>query len=452
MKIAQDILKILERCKIKGNILYLPPGQLDRDVYIAVNKCLESIGGKWHRRTRGHVFDRDPAEAFNDMLLTGETTDMKKLFQFFPTPRTVAEQICDLAELTVDSVVLEPSVGKGGIADVIWERGVSSLLGIELNQDMKHYLEGKPYASLVGVDFLEFAKEVKRGNIDAKFTHIITNPPFSKQREIEHIMAAFSLLAPGGILVSVVSHSPFWRTDTKSTIFKDWLNSEDSFTYEEEIDLPEGAFKESGTMIPTKIIKLRREGLLSEKAVKAFVPTSNFALSSVSEPETKIQYSQKEIKPPTNKLMRVNYYDTKAEIRLECYADTVVVEREGKIPYITAVRLGGYPESVKGMAEAIFGGGSVTFNIDGEAHLLSSKLKQYRKEYSHDGLYAEAVLWINDEDHVQMESSDEDNDTYDDSSNDVSDSTSQPRKCYIFCSFEDKEQLFDELDKKTSVH
>ncbi|MCL2189788.1 MAG: hypothetical protein FWB87_13600 [Defluviitaleaceae bacterium] len=67
----------------------------------------------------------------------------------------------------------------------------------------------------------------------------------------------------------------------------------------------------------------------------------------------------------TSKLMKVSYYDTKAEVRLECYADTVVYEKEGVRSVIAAIRLGGYPESVRGMAEAIFGGGSITIEIDG---------------------------------------------------------------------------------------
>jgi phospholipid N-methyltransferase len=262
VKISQHILQILELCRIEGNTLYLPPGKLDRKDYDAVNKCITNIGGKWNRKAKGHVFDSDPSEAFENMLLSGETTDMKKVFQFFPTPRDVAEYMCELAELTEHSKVLEPSVGKGGIADVVWERGVSSLLGIELNQEMGKYLNEKPYNTMIGVDFLDFAKEAKN-NEGQRFTHIIMNPPFSKQREIEHIRAAFELLAPGGILVSVLSHSPFWRTDKKSQGFRDWLESEDSFEFLEEIDLPEGTFKESGTMIPTKIIKLRRNGVLN---------------------------------------------------------------------------------------------------------------------------------------------------------------------------------------------
>lgn len=54
-------------------------------------------------------------------------------------------------------------------------------------------------------------------------------------------------------------------------------------------------------------------------------------------------------------LMKMEYFDSKAETRLEAYADTLVLEKEGPVSYIVAVRLGGYPESVKGMGEAIYG-------------------------------------------------------------------------------------------------
>lgn len=59
---------------------------------------------------------------------------------------------------------------------------------------------------------------------------------------------------PGGVLVSVLSPSPFWRTDRKSADFRDWLSE----VCAEVFDVPEGAFKESGTMIRTKIIKARK--------------------------------------------------------------------------------------------------------------------------------------------------------------------------------------------------
>ncbi len=129
-------------------------------------------------------------------------------------------------------------------------------------------------------------------------------------------------------------------------------------------------------------------------------------------------------------------------MHLEVYADTVVIEKDGNVSYIAAIRFGGYPESVRGMTEAIYGGGSITIEIDGELHTVYSYVKRYRKELSHDGIYAEATLLVQDEEQRT------------DCAEDDSGKTStfiRPRKCYLFCEHSDSDGLFDELDKKTAV-
>lgn len=55
------------------------------------------------------------------------------------------------------------------------------------------------------------------------------------------------------------------------------------------------------------------------------------------------------------KLIKMESFDLKAEKRLETYTNTVVIEKEGNISIIVAIRFGGYPESVKGMSDAIYG-------------------------------------------------------------------------------------------------
>lgn len=86
------------------------------------------------------------------------------------------------------------------------------------------------------------------------------------------------------------------------------------------------------------------------------------------------------------KLMKMEYFDLKAETRLEAYADTVVIEKEGNNSFIAAVRFGGYPESVKGMSDAIYGGGSVTVEIDGGPVILCSRMNWWGT--------ARIFLWI----------------------------------------------------------
>lgn len=257
-KIADDILNILGECRTEGNTLFLPDRQLERSIYQAVNKVLESIGGKWDRKAKGHVFaEGDPAELLDNVILAGEITDLKKQYQFFPTPRSIAEKMCELAELDSTCIVLEPSCGKGDLADVIYEAGVKELVGLELNREMEKNLTGKPYTTLTGIDFLEFVKDP---GIKTPWTRIVMNPPFSRQQDIDHILTAYGILRPGGILVSVVSESPFFRSNKKSVDFRAFLEERKAII----IPLEEGAFKESGTMVRTRLVKIVKPGTSEE--------------------------------------------------------------------------------------------------------------------------------------------------------------------------------------------
>ncbi len=138
------------------------------------------------------------------------------------------------------------------------------------------------------------------------------------------------------------------------------------------------------------------------------------------------------IKIAQSTLMKIEYLDLKSETRLEAYADTVVLEQEGKTNYIAAIRFGGHPESVKGLCEAIYGGGTVTLEINSALLTAYSRVKQYRKELSHDGIYAEATLLIQDEEQ---------------SSDDNASDNNSPRKCYLFCEHNNHDRLFEELEK-----
>jgi len=183
---------------------------------------------------------------FEKRLISAELEFMRKVYQFYPTPRAVAEIVCDMADLTTASNILEPSCGKGDLADVIYERN-QNLICVELNLAMKKHLAGKPYPCQIGVDFLNYSLGTEK-----LFDRIVMNPPFSKQRDIDHIKHAYNMLKDGGILVSVSSILAFERDDVKSVEFRAWLKSKDA----EIVHIGRGAFKESGTLVETKIIKI----------------------------------------------------------------------------------------------------------------------------------------------------------------------------------------------------
>lgn len=65
-------------------------------------------------------------------------------------------------------------------------------------------------------------------------------------------------------------------------------------------------------------------------------------------------------------------------------------------PTLMALRFCGYPEEVRGLMDAICGG--ITIEIESEPATLTLKTLpwQYRREISHDGVYADATLVVED--------------------------------------------------------
>ena len=252
MKISDEILDILSQCRVEKNILFLPTGRMDRQTYLAVNKVLENMGGKWNRKAQGHIFEANdnPAERLETVLSTREISDLKEEFQYFHTPRPIAEMMCGIAELDKSSHVLEPSIGDGRLAEVIMEHRPAGLFGVEINPDMYQKLEGKPYPVLLA-DFLT----VTRDSLPFSVNRVIMNPPFHNYQDIAHIYHAYDLMQNDGILVSIVSESPFFRADKKAVFFRSFLEDHCA----ETVKLDAGAFHESGTEIRSRIITIRKE-------------------------------------------------------------------------------------------------------------------------------------------------------------------------------------------------
>lgn len=95
------------------------------------------------------------------------------------------------------------------------------------------------------------------------------------------------------------------------------------------------------------------------------------------------------------RLMKVTYQDLKKGIRLNAYADAVIWS-EDPSPTLAGLRFGGYAEVVRGLTDAIYGGATIEIeDVDGSFLTLKSLSKQYRREVSHEGLYAEATLDFN---------------------------------------------------------
>ncbi len=162
---------------------------------------------------------------------------------FFPTPEAVCRRLIQLANIETNWRIIEPSAGNGNIAEFITKSYPQVKLDVvEINFTLRKILELKGF-NLVGGDFLEF-------NSSDRYNTCIMNPPFLGL--IEHIYHAWELLAPNGILVSIVSESVF--CNRKYQKFKDWLN--DNGAYIEKLDKNAFISSNNPTSVNTRIVKL----------------------------------------------------------------------------------------------------------------------------------------------------------------------------------------------------
>ena len=94
MKLTPEQIRILSEWKIEWNKFFLQ-WQLDRKQYISINEVLETIGLKWNRKEKAHIFDGEMIEdAIAEIIESGECETIKDTinrFQFFPTPDTLAD-------------------------------------------------------------------------------------------------------------------------------------------------------------------------------------------------------------------------------------------------------------------------------------------------------------------------------------------------------------------------
>ena len=247
--VKQIILNEMTFLEVNGQLVGRMP-QLDRDTYVRVNKVLLALGGKWDRRKhiQGHVFTEDPRTQFEAIQENGKVeADL-----YFPTPPAVVDEMIALSVGPSPSPirVLEPSAGEGAIVDALARHGLDQSLidVIELHPRRRAILESKGY-NVVGKDFMDFEPQ-------PIYDCVLMNPPFEKQQDIDHVQRAFQCLKPGGRLVAIMSPSPFFTENSKAVAFRKWLDY--LYPCVDWSELPAGTFKESGTMVQSRLIVIDR--------------------------------------------------------------------------------------------------------------------------------------------------------------------------------------------------
>ncbi len=249
--------EVLQQCIVDGNIIKLPAVQLERKEYTEVKRELELIGGKWKGgKTQGFVFEEDPTDLL-EQIANGEKRNLKKEFQFFPTPYELADRMASKLIIYNHSKILEPSAGRGALVKAI-NREMEDLQVdcFELMELNRNILKNVPTANIIGEDFLQT-------EIENEYDIVIANHPFSKNQDIDHIRKMFQVCKPGGTIITITSKHWQSSSNKKETAFREWLNGLDVYT--EEIEA--GEFKDSGTMIGAVLLMFDKP-LVAEEELK----------------------------------------------------------------------------------------------------------------------------------------------------------------------------------------
>lgn len=232
------------------------------DLVEKVNKLLAEYYGEVIGD--GQTEEEDP--------LASKKTTPAKYYGFYPTPDGLARS-CAAAVRTYREPdeprrrVLEPSAGSGNLARALFPDPAERRRHHARPDEYKHdpivdCVEIQPHLAdaLRGdkrlrkvwcEDFLRLTPK-ETGLYDG----VLMNPPFDRERDIDHVVHALDFLEPGGILVAIMSAGTEFRETKKSQAFRALIERMGgAFS-----DLPAGSFSSVGTNINTLLLRVRKDG------------------------------------------------------------------------------------------------------------------------------------------------------------------------------------------------
>lgn len=270
VNIDDEVRDVLSRATIESRALILNDPEIERTLYLRVDKVLKALGGKWNGRERCHQF---PEGALNQLkaALDGSApiVDQKKTLEQFFTPPELATRMAQMAGIGPGCHVLEPSAGSGRLVNAAFDEGAEFVTAVETDRVLLHRLDRiiRHRGGVFGADFTEWSPAA-RLLIDVA----LMNPPFSNNQDIRHVRRAFEFVRPGGRLVAIMSPHFTFAADRASIDFRAWLGTPGGIpkcgigyangggpieSLQIEF-LPAGTFKESGTDIAAVLVYIEK--------------------------------------------------------------------------------------------------------------------------------------------------------------------------------------------------
>lgn len=220
----------------------LPAEQLSR--YKEIRARMLNAGSKYGSDRTGSYFDFPPGtdlEAVMGTLLNGDTVNLRKETQFFPTPKAEARDLCSILGDLQGKRVLEPEAGQAALADEARASG-AEVVTIENFEPNLNVLRQKGY-NPIDADFLT----VKPEDLGELFDAVLMNPPFTKGQDVKHIKHALSFLTSTGSLAAIASAGIEHNSSKAYAQMRTILET----ASETPTPIEAGAFSESGTQVRT---------------------------------------------------------------------------------------------------------------------------------------------------------------------------------------------------------
>lgn len=210
-----------------------------------------------------------------------------RYFGFYPTPDKAAETVISYVRLLQRKDepqlrILEPSAGTGNLARRClsnpamfdnWSGGRDRYMSeyrldnvvdcVEVQPHLAHQLEAQGgYGRVICADFLQLLPSP-----NLRYDRIVMNPPFDRERDIDHVVHAMQFLKPDGQLVAIMSAGTEFRQTRKAVAFRKLMEDLGA----DWNDLPNNSFSEVGTYVNTGIISVWKNG--NKKAGRYDRPT-----------------------------------------------------------------------------------------------------------------------------------------------------------------------------------
>jgi phospholipid N-methyltransferase len=267
---------------VNGNRLEIP-----KDIFISNYNDLKSVFKNFEGKYSKQGFDFPyPADQVLNRIRNKETTNLKKSFQYFETPKKLCDLMCEKVFDPYENKkfkVLEPSAGQGAILNSVLEwfekesvhLELDSLTAIEYMEEnygiLKETFKDNDLVNTIQMDFLKYDEYINY------FDVVIANPPFSKGQDVKHFKKMYEVCKPGGYIISIMSTSFLNNSQKIYEEFRKFIglpfDSETRFAskggsvcenengqlYIQSFEA--GEFKESGTNVHTALICFRKDSI-----------------------------------------------------------------------------------------------------------------------------------------------------------------------------------------------